>query len=95
MNKPNQAETDSQESGAQEIPQGSEVGDGEIIRIQCLPPHQAHNKVSHIEQDSHLRRGKTGPAVRQQEGNAQPPLAPSQNDMATAKVPELTGIAES
>lgn len=43
VDKPNQTETDSQEPSAQEIPQGSEVGDGEIIRIQCLPPHQAHN----------------------------------------------------
>lgn len=43
MDEPDQAETDGQESGAQEVAQCSEVGDGEIIGVQRLPPHQAHN----------------------------------------------------
>lgn len=58
VDEPNQAETEGQESRAQEIAQGSEVGDGEIIRIQSLPPHQTHNQVSHVEQDPHLREAR-------------------------------------
>lgn len=58
VDEPNEAETDGQEPSAQEITQGSEVGDGEIIRVQSLPPHQAHNQVSHVEQDPHLREAR-------------------------------------
>lgn len=54
VDEPNEAETDGQEPSAQEITQGSEVGDGEVIRVQSLPPHQAHNQVGHVEQDPHL-----------------------------------------
>lgn len=54
VDEPDEAETDGQESSAQEITQGSEVGDGEIVWVQSLPPHQAHDQVGHVEQDPHL-----------------------------------------
>lgn len=85
MDEPNQTETDGEESSAQEIPQGSEVGDGEIIGIQRLPPHQAHNEVSHVEQDSHLERQHRH-YCEQQESIAQPPSAHSQNVVAMVKM---------
>lgn len=48
------AEAQSQEAGAQQVAQRSQVGDGEVVRVQAPPPHQADDEVGDIEKDGHL-----------------------------------------
>lgn len=48
------AEAQGKEAGAQQVPQGRQVGDGEVVRVQAPPPHQADDEVGDVEEDGHL-----------------------------------------
>lgn len=48
------AEAQSEEAGAQQVTQRRQVGDGEVVRVQALPPHQADDEVGDVEKDGHL-----------------------------------------
>lgn len=53
------AEAQGKKAGAQQVPKGRQVGDGEVVRVQAPPPHQADDEVGDVEEDGHLEgRGK-------------------------------------
>lgn len=53
------AEAQGKKAGAQQVPQGRQVGDGEVVRVQAPPPHQADDEVGDVEEDGHLEgKGK-------------------------------------
>lgn len=48
------AEAQGEEAGAQQVAQRRQVGDGEVVRVQAPPPHQADDEVGDVEEDGHL-----------------------------------------
>ena len=43
-----------EEGGPEEVTQGSEVGDGEVVRVIAHLPHPMHHPVTHEQQQRHL-----------------------------------------
>lgn len=56
------AEAQGEEASAQQVAQRRQVGDGEVVRVQAPPPHQADDEVGDVEEDGHLE-GKKSAAV--------------------------------
>lgn len=52
---PQELEAEGQESGAQEVTQGSQVGDGETVWVFTTTPHRVHHPVCYTQQQEHLR----------------------------------------
>lgn len=44
------AEGEGKQASAKQIPQGSQIGDGVIIRIQTMLPDQPHQHICHVQQ---------------------------------------------
>ncbi len=49
LNQRDTAEAKGQKAGSQQIPQGGQVGDGEIVRIQAPSPHHTDDEVGNIK----------------------------------------------
>jgi len=47
-----------QQTAAQQIAQGRQVGYGRVIRIDLPFPHRVHNNVGNIQQQHHLKRSQ-------------------------------------
>ena len=43
-----------EKSGAEEVPEGGEVRDGEVVRVVAHLPHPVHHPVAHEQQQRHL-----------------------------------------
>ncbi len=54
VNQWDTAEAEGQKPGAQQIPQGGQIGDGEVVRVQTPSPHHMDDEVSNIKEDGHL-----------------------------------------
>lgn len=57
-NEPEDMEAECQESGAKQVPQSSQVRDGEVVGVQAPAPHPVHHPVCDVQQNQHLRRQK-------------------------------------
>lgn len=44
-----------QEGGAQEVPDGGQVGDGHVVRIIPEPPYEVNHPVADIQKDDDLK----------------------------------------
>lgn len=44
-----------QEGGAQEVPDGGQVGDGHVVRIIPEPPYEVNHPVTDIQKDDDLQ----------------------------------------
>lgn len=49
------AEAEGQKAGTQQVPQGGQVGDGEVVRVQTPSPHHTDDEVCDIKEDGHLK----------------------------------------
>lgn len=49
VNEWDTAEAEGQEASAQQVSQGRQVWDGEVVRVQTPPPHQPNDEVSYIQ----------------------------------------------
>ena len=54
-NEPEDVEAECQEPGAEKVPQGCQVRDGEVVWVQAAAPHPVHHPVCDVEQDQHLQ----------------------------------------
>ena len=43
--EPSHVKTEREEAGPQQIPQGRQVGDGEVVRVQAPSPHHTDDEV--------------------------------------------------
>lgn len=50
-----QVEGDRQEGGAQKVPDGGQVGDGNIVRVIPEPPYEVYHPVADIQKDDDLQ----------------------------------------
>lgn len=60
-NEPENMEAESQESGAKQVPQSSQVWDGEVVGVQAPAPHPVHHPVCDVQENQHLE-GQKGSA---------------------------------
>lgn len=49
LNQRDAAEAKGQKAGAKQIPQGGQVGDGEVVRIQAPSPHHTDDEIGKIK----------------------------------------------
>lgn len=54
LNQWDTAKAEGQKPGAQQVPQGGQVGDGEVVWVQTPSPHHTDDKVGDIKEDGHL-----------------------------------------
>ena len=54
LNQWDTAKAEGQKPGAQQVPKGRQVGDGEVVRVQTPSPHHADDEVGNIKEDGHL-----------------------------------------
>lgn len=52
--KPSHVKTEREEAGPQQIPQGRQVGDGEVVGVHASAPHPVNHPVCQVEEDQHL-----------------------------------------
>ena len=46
-----------EEGSAQEVPHGSEVGDGAVVRVEVPGPEEEHQDPADVEEERHLEQG--------------------------------------
>lgn len=52
--EPAHVEAEGEEAGSQKVPEGSQVGDGEIVWVHSSTPHPVNHPVCQVEEDHHL-----------------------------------------
>lgn len=55
-NEPEHMEAECQESGAKQVPQSSQVWDGEVVGVQAPAPHPVHHPVCDVQENQHLEQ---------------------------------------
>lgn len=54
--EPAHVEAESEETGPQQVAQGSQVGDGEVVRVHASAPHPVDHPVCQVEEDHYLKQ---------------------------------------
>lgn len=54
LNQWDTVEAEGQKPGAQQIPQGGQIGDGEVVRVQTQSPHHTDDEIGNVKEDGHL-----------------------------------------
>lgn len=55
-NKPQDMEAECQEPSAKQVPQSSQVRDGEVVWVQASAPHPVYHPVCDVQEDQHLEQ---------------------------------------
>lgn len=53
--EPQEAETESQQGGAQQVTNSSQIRDGKTVWVFAFPPYDMHHPVCNTQQQEHLR----------------------------------------
>ena len=56
--EPAYVEAEGEEAGSQQVTQGSQVGDGEVVGVHASTPHPVDHPVCQVEEDNHLEQDK-------------------------------------
>lgn len=52
--EPAHVEAEGEEAGPQQVTHSSQVGDGEVVRVQTPSPHHTDDEVGDVKEDGHL-----------------------------------------